>query len=104
MMSESCAMSRSALFLAASLLCIGMTAMGFALPVGPYLRAVAALPLVFVLPGAALLRALQIEMAAPGHYALIVGISLALCLLGGLFLAAIGLLNPSGWMLWLSGT
>lgn len=97
-------MNRNALFLAASVLCIGLTGLGFALQFGPYVRTVMALPLVFVLPGAALLRALRVEVPAPGRYALVVGMSAALCLVGGLLLAAIGLLTPLGWMLWLGGT
>lgn len=97
-------MRRDAAFLALSMLCVTAAGACFALPASPYARALAAAPLVFVLPGAALLQALRADLAAPGRQALTVGLSITLCLLGGLLLGGIGLLTPLGWLLWLGGT
>ncbi len=90
--------------LAASIVSVAAASACQALSASPYVTALAAGPLVFVLPGAALLRALRIDLAAPGRHAVAVGLSVTLCLLGGLLLAGISLLTPLGWLLWLGGT
>ena len=75
----------------------------FAAVIGPLLvahplwRLILAAPLVLVLPGAALLRLFPGRMAAPGRYALMAGLSMAVCVLGGLLLNAVGALTTLGW-------
>ena len=54
-------------------------------------------PLVLGLPGAALLRLFPGRLPAPGRYALTAGLSMAVCLLGGLLLDAVGALTTPGW-------
>lgn len=67
-----------------------------------YVRTLVALPLVMVMPGAALLKALRIDLTIPGRYALIIGLSMAITVLGGLLLALRSWLTPYGWLLWFS--
>jgi hypothetical protein len=65
-------------------------------------RLILAAPLVLVLPGAALLRLFPGRLPAPGRYALMAGLSIAACILGGLLLNAVGALTTAGWFLSLS--
>ena len=67
------------------------------------IRLLASIPLVFFLPGSALLRALRIDRSPPERYVLAVGLSIVVTILGGFFLAGADLLTPLGWAAWLSG-
>ena len=73
------------------------------LPAPPILRTLIALPLVFVLPGAAILRALDLRFAPCAHAPIVVGISMAITVLSGLVLDWLGWLTPLGWAAWLGG-
>jgi hypothetical protein len=77
-------------------------AVGLLLDGHPLWRLILAAPLVLVLPGAALLRLFPGRMAAPGRYALMAGLSMAVCVLGGLLLNAVGALTTPGWFVLLS--
>jgi len=81
--------------------CVSLAAM--VLPVPPILRALFALPLVLVLPGAALLRALNLRFAPGAHAPIVVGLSMAITVVSGLALNGLGWLNPFGWAVWLGG-
>jgi uncharacterized membrane protein len=67
------------------------------------MRSLASVPLVFFLPGLALLRALGIDRSLPERYALAIALSIAVTILGGFVLGGAGLLTPLGWAAWLSG-
>ncbi|OKO88677.1 hypothetical protein AC629_08680 [Bradyrhizobium sp. NAS80.1] len=84
------------------LLAVFAAAVGLLLDVHPLWRLILAAPLVLVLPGAALLRLFPGRMAAPGRYALMAGLSMAVCVLGGLLLNAVGALTTLGWFVLLS--
>ena len=66
-------------------------------------RSLASVPLVFFLPGSALLRALGIHRSLPERYVLAIGLSIAVTILGGVVLHSARLLTPLGWAAWLSG-
>jgi hypothetical protein len=95
-------MRRDVAFLAFSLVWVGATCVSSTPINNPCAGAAVAMPLIFVLPGAALLNALRITVAGPGRYALIAGLSMALTVLCGLGLATVGLLTPRGWLVGLS--
>jgi uncharacterized membrane protein len=66
------------------------------------MRSFASIPLVFFLPGSALLRALRWEAPMPYHRRIYeVGLSIAVTILSGFFLNAVSGLNPFGWAVWL---
>jgi hypothetical protein len=77
-------------------------AVGLLLDGHPLWRLILAAPLVLVLPGAALLRLFPSRLLAPGRYALTAGLSMAVCVLGGLLLNAVGVLTTLGWFVLLS--
>jgi hypothetical protein len=77
-------------------------AVGLLLEGHPLWRLILAAPLVLVLPGAALLRPFPGRLPVPGRYALTAGLSMAVCLLGGLLLNAVGALTTPGWFVLLS--
>jgi uncharacterized SAM-binding protein YcdF (DUF218 family) len=77
-------------------------AVGLLLDGHPLWRLILAAPLVLVLPGAALSRLFPGRLPAPGRYALTGGLSIAVCLLGGLLLNAVGALTTPGWFVLLS--
>lgn len=67
------------------------------------LRIVAGAPLLFLLCGHVLLRAIGLRAeSTPEHVVLAVGTSIALCVAGGLLLDWIGHLTPVGWAVWLA--
>jgi hypothetical protein len=72
-------------------------------PVPAVPRALIALPLVFVLPGEAILRALDLQFTRCARAPIVVGISMAVTLLGGFVLDWLGGLTPLGWAAWLGG-
>jgi hypothetical protein len=84
------------------ILAVFAAAVGLLLDGQPLLRLILAAPLVLVLPGAALLGLFPGRMAAPGRYALMAGLSMAVCVLGGLLLNAVGALTTLGWFVLLS--
>jgi uncharacterized membrane protein len=66
------------------------------------LRSILGLPMVLLIPGHALLRAVGIRTSSwPQHLAYAVGASLAACIAGGFVLHTLGRLTPLGWALWL---
>jgi hypothetical protein len=71
------------------------------LPAPPILRTLIALPLIFVLPGEAALRALALRFEPIARIPIVVGLSMALTLSGGLILDCFGGLTPGGWVAWL---
>jgi hypothetical protein len=73
------------------------------LPAPAILRMVFALPLVFVLPGLTMLRALNVRFTPTAHGPLVVGLSMAITVLSGLALNWLGGLTPFGWAAWLGG-
>ena len=88
------------------LACIAVTCaalIAVVLPVPVVLRTLIALPLVFVLPGAACLRALDLQFTPLAHAPIAVGISMAITVLSGLALNGLGGLTPLGWAAWLGG-
>jgi hypothetical protein len=95
-------MRRDLAFLASSLLLLGSMSALVALAPTSYARILVALPLVMVMPGAAILNTLRIDFPAPGRCALVIGLSMATTVLGGLLLALAGWLTPLGWLLWFS--
>jgi uncharacterized membrane protein len=67
-----------------------------------FLRVIACAPLVFLLPGYALLRALDLaERSVLAWYAIAIGLSVAITIIGGFLLNAVHSLTPIGWALWL---
>jgi hypothetical protein len=84
------------------ILAVFAAAVGLLLNGYPLWRLILAAPLVLVVPGAALLRLFPGRMAAPGRYALIAGLSMAVCVLDGLLLNAVGALTTLGWFVLLS--
>lgn len=69
------------------------------------LRTAAALPMVMYWPGHAFLRAIGYRSSpALEWHAIAVVVSLAAVLPGGFLLNWLGLLGPTGWICWLSGT
>lgn len=72
-------------------------------PVPAILRTLIAIPLVFVLPGAALLRALDLQFSPCSRVPIVVGLSMAITVLSGLALDWLGGLTPLGWAAWLGG-
>jgi hypothetical protein len=74
------------------------------LPAPPILRTLIALPLVFVLPGEAVLRALDLRFEPIARIPIMVGMSMALTLVGGLVLDCLDALNPPGWVGWLGAS
>ena len=66
-------------------------------------RTVLAVPLVFVLPGAALLRAAKLRFAPLVQAPIMVGVSMATTVISGLVLDVLGGLSPVGWSAWLGG-
>jgi hypothetical protein len=88
------------------LACIATVAASLAavlLAAPPILRILIALPLLFVLPGEAVLRALGLRFLPRARAPIVVGISMAITLLGGLLLDGLGALTPLGWTAWLGG-
>jgi hypothetical protein len=77
-------------------------AVGLLLHGHPLWRLILAAPLVLVLPGAAFLPLFPDRLPKPGRYALVAGLSMAACVLGGLFLNAVGALTTLGWFVLLS--
>jgi hypothetical protein len=71
------------------------------LSASPILRTVIALPLVFVLPGEAALRALDLRFGPVARTPIVVGMSTAMTLVGGIVLDCLGGLTPIGWVAWL---
>jgi uncharacterized membrane protein len=83
--------------------CAWATAMMAVVAVGDsvLLRAILGLPMVFLVPGHTVLRAIGVKTASvPEHLAYAVGASLAFGIAGGLVLNAIGFLTPLGWAVW----
>jgi hypothetical protein len=83
--------------------CVWATAMMTAVAVGDgaLLRTILSLPMMFLIPGHAVLRAVGVKTASvPEHLAYAVGASLASGIAGGLVLNAIGFLTPLGWAIW----
>ncbi len=69
----------------------------------PLLRIVAGAPLLLLLTGHAVLRAIGFRgVSVAEHMAYAVGASIAMCLAGGFFLNSVGCLTPIGWALWLA--
>lgn len=97
-------MRRDFAFLVISLFLLVIMSASFVHASAWYLRTLVALPLVMVMPGAALLETLRIDLTAPGRCALMIGLSLAITVLGGLLLALRSWLTPCGWLLWFSVT
>lgn len=88
------------------LICTAITCLALiaaVLPVPTILRTLIALPLVFVLPGTALLRALDLRFTPCAHAPIVVGTSMAITVLSGLVLNWLGWLYPIGWAAWLGG-
>jgi uncharacterized membrane protein len=86
-----------------SVACVWATATMAAVAVGDSVlpRAILAVPMVFLVPGHAVLRAIGVNTASvPEHLAYAVGASLASGIAGGLVLNAIGFLTPLGWAIW----
>jgi hypothetical protein len=81
----------------------GVSLLAAILPAPAILRIGLALPLVFVLPGMALLRALGLRFTRSAQAPIVVGISMAITVLGGLALDWLGGLTPLGWAAWLGG-
>lgn len=90
---------RRFLLLCSAVACASL--IGAVLPVPAILRTLIALPLVFVLPGAAMLRALDLRFTPYAHAPIAVGLSMAITVLGGLALNWLGGLTSFGWTLWL---
>jgi uncharacterized membrane protein len=68
---------------------------------GVLLRTILGLPMVFLVPGHAVLRAIGVKTASvPEQAAYAVGASLASGIAGGLALNATGFLTPLGWAIW----
>jgi uncharacterized membrane protein len=83
--------------------CVWATATMAAVVVGDsvLLRAILGVPMVFLVPGHTVLRAIGVKTASvPEHLAYAVGASLASGIAGGLVLNAIGFLTPLGWAIW----
>ncbi len=83
--------------------CVWATAMLAAVAVSDSvaLRAVLGVPVVLLIAGHAMLRALGVRAASlPEHLAYAVGASLAAGIAGGLVLNLAGLLTPLGWAVW----
>jgi uncharacterized membrane protein len=83
--------------------CVWATAMMAAVVVSDsvLLRAILGLPMVFLVPGHTVLRAIGVKTASvPEHLAYAVGASLAFGIAGGLILNATGFLTPLGWAIW----
>jgi hypothetical protein len=65
------------------------------------LRTILGLPIVFFVPGHAVLRAIGVKTdSVPEHLAYAAGASFAFGIAGGLVLNAIGFLTPLGWAIW----
>jgi uncharacterized membrane protein len=68
------------------------------------LRALAGAPMVLLVPGHVLLRALAVRTeSVPEHLIYAIGASIALCIAGGFSLHGLHALTPLGWALWLWG-
>src|ERR1700737_210148 len=83
--------------------CLWATATGIAVAVGDsvLLRTVLGAPMVFLVSGHTVLRAVGVRTTSlPEHLAYAVGASLATGIAGGLALNAAGLLSPLGWAVW----
>src|ERR1700733_7780684 len=83
--------------------CVWATATMAAVVVGDSvpLRAILGLPMVFLVPGHTVLRAIGVKTAwLPEHLAYAVGASLACGIAGGVALNVVGLLTPLGWAIW----
>lgn len=66
-----------------------------------FLRATLGVPMVLLIPGHAVLRALGVRSPSlPEHLAYAVGASLAAGIAGGLVLNALDVLTPPGWAVW----
>jgi uncharacterized membrane protein len=66
------------------------------------LRAILGVPMVFLVSGHTVLRAIGVKTASvPEHLAYAIGASLASGIAGGLVLNAMGFLTPLGWAIWL---
>lgn len=81
----------------------GASLVAVLLPAPLILRTLIALPLVFILPGEAALRAFRLRFSRAAHVPVAVGTSMAITVLGGLLLDWLGGLTPLGWSLWLGG-
>jgi len=88
-----------ALVAVSSLLLVVMSVL-LALDSASYSRTLVAFPLIFVVPGLVMLRALRVELTASGRQVLVVGLSMAVTVLGGLLLALGSSLTTRGWLLW----
>ena len=74
------------------------------LPAPPILRTLISLPLVFALPGEAALRALGLRIGLIPRVPMIVGMSMAITIVGGLVLDCVDGLTPIGWIAWLGAS
>jgi len=93
-------MRRDLTLLAVSLLLLVVMSALLALDSASYVRTLVALPLIFVVPGLVMLRALRVELTASGRQVLIIGLSMAVTVLGGLLLSLGSWLTTRGWLLW----
>jgi hypothetical protein len=100
MTSELFNMRRDVTLLAVSLLLLVVMSAFLALGSASYVRTLVALPLIFVVPGLVMLRAVRVELTASGRQVHIVGLSMAVTVLGGLLLALGSWLTTWGWLLW----
>jgi hypothetical protein len=74
------------------------------LPAPPILRTLISLPLVFALPGEAALRVLGLRIGLIPRVPMIVGMSMAMTIVGGLVLDCFNGLTPIGWIVWLGAS
>lgn len=84
--------------------CVWATAMVAAVAVSDSVleRAVLSVPMVLLIPGHTLLRAIGVRTTSlPEHVAYMIGASLAAAIAGGFALNIIGCLTPLGWAIWL---
>jgi uncharacterized membrane protein len=96
MLSKHCELLGMCLWAAMALVAVGLTD-------NVALRAIACAPLILLLPGYALLRALGFAAkSAPEWYTLGVGLSIAIAVISGFVLNAAHLLTPLGWAAWLN--
>src|ERR1700761_6724232 len=83
--------------------CIWATATMAAVAIGDsmLMRTILGLPMVFFVPGHAMLRAIGVRTdSVPEHFAYAVGASFAFGIAGGLVLHVAGFLTPLGWATW----
>jgi len=93
-------MRRDMTLLAVSLLLLVVMSGFLAVDAASYVRTLVALPLMFVLPGLVMLRALRVELTTSARQVLVIGLSMAVTMLGGLLLSLGSWLTTWGWLLW----